>query len=206
MICVIVCAKFAASTATAAAARDRRRGTLRVDRSGWSAPRAACRGRCSSRHGAPWCPDSLPMVNHSCCVSHRCLQPRPAVPRCPPASPALDLSSSRRLAAPARAAHLGAPWCSCRTRLQVHHWELSSGPAGAAAARQALRPRAASGAARPGCNLQGRGTRRRREAASVRRWRRSKRAAVGRRRRAVRAGRRDRGRARRQNVCLGRPR
>ena len=199
-------AKFAASTTTAAAARDRRRGSLRVDRSGWSAPRAAYRGRCSSRHGAPWCTDALPMVHHSCCVSHRCLQRRTAVPHCPPASPALGLSSSRRLAAPARAAHLGAPWCSCRTRLQVHHSELSSGPAGAAAARRALRPRAPSGAARPGRSLQGRGPRRRRGAASARRWQPSKRAAVGRRRRAVRAGRRDRGCARRQNVRLGWPR
>ena len=175
-------------------------------RSGGSAPRAAYRGRCSSRHGAPWCTGALPMVHHSCCVSHRCLQRRPAAPRCPPASPALGLSSSRRLASPARAAHLGAPWCSCRTRLQVHHSELSSGPAGAAAARRALRPRAPSGAARPGRSLQGS-----RDASAT--WRcfcaalaALKRAAVGRRRRAVRAGRRDHGCARRQNVRLGWPR
>ena len=201
-----MCAKFAASTTTTAAARDRRRGTLRVDRSGWSAPRAACRGRCSSRHGAPWCPDSLPMVHHSSCVSHRCLQPRPAVPRCPPASPALGLSSSRRLAAPTRAASGGAAWCPCRPRLQVHHSELASGPSGADAARQALWPRAPSGPARPGHDVQGHGPRRRRGAASARRWRPSKRAAVGRRRRPTRAGRRDRGRARRRVACLGRAR
>jgi len=201
-----MCAKFAASTATAAEARDRRRGTLRVDRSGWSAPRAAYRGRCSSRHGAPWCPDSLPMVHHSSCVSHRCLQPRPAVPRCPPASPALGLSSSRRLAAPTRAAGGGAVCFPCRPRLQVHHSELASGPAGADGARQALRPHAPSGAARPGHDLQGRGPRRRRGAASARRWRPTKRAAARRRRRPARARRRARGRARRQVARLGRAR
>ena len=167
-------AKFAASTTTAAAARDRRRGSLRVDRSGWSAPRAAYRGRCSSRHGAPWCTGALPMVHHSCCVSHRCLQRRPAVPRCASASPALGLSSSRRLASPARAAHLGAPWCSCRTCLQVHHLSSPADP------QVPLLPAELFGRVRRAephgldAVCRGRGTRRRRGAASARRWRPSK--------------------------------
>ena len=152
--------------------------------------RARRPGRVSSCSARParspaWC--TMP---HRCCTDAAPRLPRepalsPGSARllgCPSPSAAPALSSSPRLAAPARAAHLGAPWCTMPHRAETHQSTLAGGPAGAAAARQAARPRALGGAARRGRGLRARGPRRRRGAASARRRRASKRAAAGGRR------------------------